>query len=114
MKLDFTKAEFQAWLESKAPSAQVGLTADRNSCPLANFITKTSKTKDKDKDTCKVYVYRESIEVWDKKESHVLKFVKNKAWMTKFIKEIDGPEDDNYNDNKRVSAKRALEALSKC
>lgn len=105
MKLTCTKQEFKNWLLAKKPNSIVGYPQDGRSCPVAKYFYQLNELDGK-----KYYI---SV-IWNVRVKHsngsLTTFQSSplKAWMRNFIGKIDSIDDTE------ISAKKALEVLSKC
>lgn len=104
MKATVTKKEFQAYLETKTPSAQIGISGNSEKCPLAKYFQTINEIKPSQVEV------NGSILLNDK-EGNFVKEVDLKPWMLKFINGVDALNEDN---NVRISAKKALDILATC
>lgn len=112
MKATLTKTEFKTYLESKTPSAMVGIAAHAEKCPLAKYFQTINEIKPNqveiDGEVC-----------LHNKDGDVVRTAKFTPWMEKFIQGVDefGTESESKSDkfgSVRISAKKALDILAKC
>jgi hypothetical protein len=96
MARKLTKAKFKAWLGSKHPRTKIGKPGMCTTCPIAKFLTQTTKEKGRwgvTDDTCV--------------SGGVVITTPN--WAAKFIYRVDDLPDYSY-----VTAKKCLEILATC
>ncbi len=111
IKTTTTKKKLQAYFESKAPNAIVGISGVNDDCPLARYFKAINDLK-KNKSDINIGNMI-NIDIYNGEDSTETFASEPKAWMRNFIEAVDS-EENPVSPSGRVSAKKALEILAKC